>query len=92
MPIFEVIVEVTTKYQGKIVVDAKSGKDALEYCKNTHEWHQDDIEDDDQYWQEKTPLSAMEIKHTVELSKNYDGNSIPWAGDRKTKLRELLEA
>ena len=92
MPVFEIMVEITTKYRGKIVVDAKSEKDALEYCRNTHEWHQDDIDDDGQYWQEKVPISAMEIKHMAELPKHYDGNSLPWNGDHKTKLSDLLKA
>lgn len=90
MPIFEVMINVTTTYSGKILVEAENLDGALEYCNKNHEWHDDAMEDGIDYTTSFQPAGVNIVSNLNELPSGYTATSLPWNGDGNTALGDLL--
>ena len=91
MAIFKVKVLVEERFYSSIIVEAENYQEALNYAKSNDEWEYEHMDgENDNYWVEKTPCSAHEIKSAEQLPNNYDSTCLPWNGDKKKTLLELF--
>ena len=74
----------------EIVVEADSAKDAMEYCKNNIEWHEDTNLDEanDSDMIQFIPIGAKKITNQIQLPGIYQMQSHPWNGNRQ--IRDIL--
>lgn len=91
MPIFKVKVAIETKRYGAIVVEADSLSEALAYARDNDGWHEEDI-DGDLGIETRTPCNGHEIKDVADLPYSYKGDSLPWGGNGKRTITDILGA